>query len=120
MKKMKKKTVSIKLYPSGKLISNIRWTSRMDVQMALERAYGVQPGIKFALQYYGKKLGYLVLMIDGVSDSSTEFWFLKVGPKYSKKGIDSTILKSGAKVEFVYEPYDAKKHVGAIHQARVQ
>lgn len=112
-------TVMITIKNSGKTISGIPWTKNMNVQTAMERAYAIPPGIKFALQYYGNSLGYAVIMIDGVFDIQKKYWFLYINGKLSNTGIDLTILNDGDVVEFIYESYDSNKHIHEIHNAKL-
>ncbi len=111
-------TVMITIENSGKTISGIPWTNQMNVQTAMERAYIIPPGIQFALQYYGPSLGYAVIMIDGVFDTSEKYWFLYINGKLSNKGIDQTILNDGDVVGFIYENYDSNKHAHELHAAK--
>lgn len=118
-REMANNTVMITINPEGKTIPNIPWTEGMNVQQAMELAYSIPPGMNFALQYYGP-YGYMVIMIDGTSDASPNYWFLYVNGVLSQTGIDSTILNSGDVVGFTYEEYEEQKHVGDIYRARVE
>jgi hypothetical protein len=111
-------TVSISLEPNGVTISNIPWTQGMNVQTAMERAYAIPPGITFAIEYFGSTFGYLVLTIDGTTNTSPDYWFLYVNDVLTDTGIDSTTLNAGDAVSFKYEEYNASKHAAPIHAAR--
>ena len=110
-------SVTITIEPEGKTIAGIPWTSGMNVQQAMERAYSVPPGLEFALQYYGASLGYAVIMIDGTFNAGNEYWFLYVNGILSSTGIDETILNDGDVVGFVYEAYNESTHTHALHKA---
>src|SRR5439155_23789666 len=45
---------------------DIAWQSGMDVQQAMETAFGSESGYDFALQYFGPDLGYEPIMIDNI------------------------------------------------------
>ena len=111
-------TVTVTVSPEGKTIPNIPWTEGMNAQTALERAYGIPPGLSFALQYYGPSLGYLVIMIDGTFDAGNDYWFFYVNGVLSPTGVDSTILNAGDVLGFVYESYDEAKHSETIYAAK--
>jgi hypothetical protein len=97
------KTVAIVVEPEGKSISAIPWTEGMNVQQAMERAYELPPGLSFALEYYGSKQGYKVIMVDGVADQSNHFWFLYINGALSQAGIDTTQLNPSDVVTLTYQ-----------------
>lgn len=111
-------TVTLTISPEGKTIPGIPWTEGMNVQLAMERAYEIPPGLSFAIQYFGSSLGYLVLMVDGTFDTSTEFWFLYVNGILSPTGIDFTILQSGDVVELRYQTYSESEHRDTTYHAK--
>src|SRR5258708_12527042 len=83
------KTVAIIVEPGGKTISAIPWTPGINVQQTMERAYELSPGLSFALQYYGSKQRYKVIMVDGVVDQSNHFWFFYINTPLSHVGINT-------------------------------
>ena len=97
------KTVAIIVEPEGKSISAIPWTEGMNVQQAMESAYELTPGLSFALQYYGSKRGYKVIMVDGAADQSNYYWFLYINGKLSQDGIDTTLLNPSDVVTLTYQ-----------------
>lgn len=111
-------SVTLTISNEGKTISGIPWTSGMNVQTAMERAYDIPPGIEFALQYYGSSFGYLVLMVDGKFDTSTDYWFLYVNGVLSPNGIDSTILDDGDVVELKYQEYSESEHGNTVYRKK--
>src|SRR5258708_28622607 len=92
----------------------VPWSEGMNVQQLLESAYNqVQDASRFAygLQFFGsyqaEPLGYMVTMVDGVSDLPSEavYWALLVNDQYSQFGIDLTILQDGDAVPLKNESY---------------
>src|SRR5260370_4289357 len=80
----------------------VPWSQGMNVQQLLESAYNqVQDASRFAygLQFFGsyqaEPLGYMVTMVDGVSDLPSEAAYLAllVHHQYSQFRIDLTILQ---------------------------
>lgn len=93
---------------------DIAWQSGMNVQQAMESAYGSEAGYDFALQYFGPDLGYEVVMIDNVSQQAGTdtflFWQLSINGKISSTGIDETTLNDSDEVEWNYTAYTAETH----------
>lgn len=109
--------ITITISINGQLertLSGISWQSGMNVQQAMESAYGHEQGYDFALQYFGPALGYEVTMIDNLSQQSGTdtflFWQLSINGKISNKGIDKTILNDGDEIEWNYMRYEAAVH----------
>jgi uncharacterized protein DUF4430 len=105
----------------------VPWSSGMNVQQLLEAAYNqVGDASKFAyeLQFFGsyqpQPLGYMVTMVDGVSDLPGEgvYWALLVNGNYSQFGIDLTILQDGDVVSLSNESYQPALHQGTHLQAK--
>jgi hypothetical protein len=69
---------------------DISWQSGMNVQEAMESAFGSENGYDFALQYFGS-LGYEAIMIDNISQQAGTdaflFWELSINGNMS-----STVL----------------------------
>lgn len=105
-------TVSITNGPS----IDVTWFSGMNAQQAMEGAFNQQSksdNFTYAIQYFGTSLGYLVVMIDEIYETSTApyfYWEFFVNGKASMLGIDSVTLESGDTVTFTYETYDEIKH----------
>ena len=93
---------------------SIVWQSGMNVQQAMEAAYGMETGYDFAIQFFGASLGYEVVMIDNISQQAGTdaflFWELSVNNTISNTGIDHTILNDGDEVEWNYTPYSSPVH----------
>ena len=93
---------------------DISWQSGMNVQQAMESAYGTESGYAFAIQYFGADLGYEAIMIDNVfQQAGTDaflFWELSINGNVSSTGIDETRLNDGDAVEWNYTPYVAEIH----------
>jgi hypothetical protein len=108
-------TISIKV-EGGATISNVPFTTGMNVQQALEAAYNSFsnppniPTISFWLEYYGTSLGYLVTNMDGVTQQGSKYWMLYVNGILATEGIDSTILSDNDVVSFKYESYSEEIH----------
>jgi hypothetical protein len=93
---------------------DIPWQSGMNVQQAMESAFGLESGCDFALQYFGSTLGYEAIMIDNISQQAGTdaflFWELSVNGDVSSTGIDETILNDGNEVEWNYTAYSSNTH----------
>lgn len=98
---------------------DVAWTSGMNAQVALERAYAAVNDPKqltYALKYFGTAIGYLVVMINETYESFFSaahpffYWDFYVNGARSSTGIDSTILNDGDSVLFALEPYDGTAH----------
>lgn len=93
---------------------DIAWQSGMNVQQAMETAFGSESGYDFALQYFGPDLRYEAIMIDNIfQQAGTDiflFWQLSVNGDVSKTGIDETILNDGDEVEWNYITYSSETH----------
>ncbi len=99
----------------------IAYSHGMNVQQALEVAYDkVKPKhqLSFSLEYYGKELGYMVIMLDNKYDKGDMYWNLSVNKVSSPTGIDSTILHSGDNIKFTYEKYSEVDHKGTTVEAK--
>lgn len=104
----------------GSSISNIPYTSGMNVQQALEAAYNTFvnppdiPTINYWLEFFGSyqgvDLGYQVTMMDGTIQQGSKYWMLYVNNTIATNGIDQTILNDGDEVEFKYETYSEELH----------
>lgn len=89
----------------------VPWQQGMSVRAALETAFDLEDDSRFTygLQYYGKDLGYLVMMINENYDSFDVryepdfYWEMLVNGSPAGTGIDGTILEAGDVVTFRYE-----------------
>lgn len=94
--------------------SNLAWHPGMNVQQAMEIAYGSEKGYDFALQYFGSDLGYEVVMLDNISQQagtdSFLFWQLSIDGQISKVGIDEAMLNDRDEIEWNYTPYVSETH----------
>jgi hypothetical protein len=92
---------------------DISWQSGMNVQEAMESAFGSENGYDFALQYFGS-LGYEAIMIDNISQQAGTdaflFWELSINGNISSTGIDETILNDGDEVQWNYTAYSSATH----------
>lgn len=116
------KANSITVEIGGGPTIRVPWSKGMNAQQALERAYNDQnPGaFTYALQYYGAKVGYFVIMINETYDSFISsggelaspffYWEFLVNGKHAAKGIDNTILKANDIIRFSLEMYVPEKH----------
>ena len=95
----------------------VDWTSGMNAQTALERAYSQ---ITFGITYYGSSLGYLVVMLNGAYDSPTSgyYWAFYYNGQYATQGIDYTILNDGDSISFVNTSYNEEKHKGTLLEVK--
>ena len=109
----------------------VPWFAGMNAQQAMEEAFVAQNPLgefTYALQYYGKQLGNLVIMINETYESFISsaapyyYWEFLVNGSPSSKGIDSTILNAGDAIAFELQVYDKQQHasttVGAKHELR--
>jgi len=105
----------------------VAWTQNMTAQQALEAAYdqiNSSATFTYALQFYGRQLGYLVMMINETYDSfisSAEpffYWEFFVNNQPAKKGIDNTILSAGDTVKFSFQLYIPAKHKGSLLETK--
>jgi len=105
----------------------VAWTQNMTAQQALEAAYdqiNSSATFIYALQFYGRQLGYLVMMINETYDSfisSAEpffYWEFFVNNQPAKKGIDNTILSAGDTVKFSFQLYIPAKHKGSLLETK--
>ena len=114
-------TISIENSPAPVPQITVAWTQGMNVQQALEAAYDqvqqAQPGgFRYGLEYYGgfqqPPLGYMLVMVDGVSDEPDQgtFWELLVNDVAAQSGIDSTILNDGDHVTLRNDVYLEEAH----------
>jgi hypothetical protein len=120
-------TVAVDAGPSFK----VPWTAGMNAQNAMELAQQQTNNaalFTYALQYYGAKLGYLVLMINETYDSFISaaapffYWEFLVNGKASATGIDSTKVSDGDVLTFRFSVYDLTLHastpLAAKHKLR--
>jgi hypothetical protein len=98
-------------------VLEVPWTSEMNAQQALERAYNIdqleESDFSFGLQYFGHQLGYMVTMLDGIYDdfeNRAHFWALLVNDKMSKQGIEAILLNPDDELKFDYQTYDEAIH----------
>src|SRR5437879_13860816 len=105
----------------------VAWTQNMTAQQSLEEAYdqiNSSATFTYALQFYGRQLGYLVMMINETYDSfisSAEpffYWEFFVNNQPAKKGIDNTILSAGDTVKFSFQLYIPAKHKGSLLETK--
>lgn len=99
----------------------------MNAQQVLESAsaQALNPSdFTYALQYFGPKLGYLVLMINETYESfmSTShpffFWEFLVNDVPSQTGIDGTLVNAGDIVSFSFITFDPVQHTNSTLQAK--
>lgn len=106
---------------------SVAWTQNMTAQQALEAAYNEINSsaiFTYALQFYGTRLGYLVVMINETHDSFISsaapffYWQFLLNGQPAGKGIDSTILNAADTIKFTFEQYDLAKHKGSSVEAK--
>jgi hypothetical protein len=94
----------------------VAWLPGMNVQHALDSAYNQlnnSSPFTYALQYYGAAMGYLVVMIDHIYESTSApytFWELFINGIPAIKGIDNVILNRDDVVTFSLEKYNSNTH----------
>jgi hypothetical protein len=96
----------------------VPWVAGMTGQAALEAARDQAPAntLNFALEYFGKTLGYMVIMLNGTYESflplaaPNYYWDFLVNDVSSAVGIDSVKLNAGDKVSFSFDRYDPSLH----------
>jgi uncharacterized protein DUF4430 len=107
----------------------VPWTAGMNAQQALERAYDVTSSpseFTYALQYYGKQLGYLVLMMNETYESFMSsahpfyFWESLVNGTPSTTGIDGTVLNDGDTITFELRAYNPAVHSGSTLKTKYE
>lgn len=110
-------SVQVTISINGQLdrtFDDVPWKSGMNVQQAMESAFGLENGYDFALQYFGPTLGYEAIMIDNISQQAGTdaflFWELSVNGNVSNTGIDETVLNDGDEIEWNYKPYSSDTH----------
>ena len=116
--------VDDKIYPNVPCDSD-----GMDVQTALERAWGLHADphdklhFEFVLSYYGD-LGYFVQEIDHIVDTPASYWSFysdinQTGQlEYMNIGIDTAMVTPGKTVRFAYEIYDGQRHAGTTLEVK--
>lgn len=118
---------SVSLEVAGGPLVEVPWKTGLTAQDALEAAYNQinsSATFTYALQSYGPKLGYLVLMINETCDSfisSAEpfyYWEFLMNDVPATKGIDNTVLSDGDAVKFSFERYIPLKHKGSLLEAK--
>jgi hypothetical protein len=99
----------------------VPWVQDMNAQQALEGAYNQfnNGGLfTYAIQYYGRGLGYLVVMVNETYDSFISsaapffYWQFLVNGAPASSGIDGVTLNAGDAIAFGLEMY-----VPEVHQA---
>lgn len=120
-------SITMTLSLSGSQISeidNIPYTLNMNVQQAMEAAYGLTPGhtYNFSLQYFGTSLGYEVVTLDSIANQAGSdpgayiFWALYINGQLPPTGIDETTLNDGDQIGWNYQPYSAEAHAGTRYE----
>lgn len=100
-------------------ISNVPWTSGMDVQQALEAAYN-KFTFYYWIEYFGNPdsggLGYFIQNFNGLTSFGSKYWILYLNGSAtpSALGIDSSILDDGNTIEFKYEEYSQQQHGNTV------
>lgn len=105
-------------------VDNIPFTAGMNIQQAMEAAYGLTPGhsYNFSLQYFGTELGYEVVTLDSIANqigsdpNSYLFWALYINGTFSPTGIDSTVLQDGDQIGWDFEGFSPEAHAGTRHE----
>lgn len=105
-------------------VGNIPFITGMNVQQAMEAAYGLTPGhsYNFSLQYFGAGLGYEVVTLDSITNqigsdpNSYLFWALYINNTFSPTGIDSTVLQDGDQIGWDYQGFSPEAHAGTRHE----
>lgn len=105
-------------------VNNIPFTAGMNVQQAMEAAYGLTPGhtYNFSLQYFGTALGYEVVTLDSITNqagsepNSFLFWALYVNGTLSPTGIDATVLVDGDQIVWDFQRYLQHAHAGTRYE----
>lgn len=101
----------------------------MNAQQALESAYNqVNDSQKFtyALQYFGRALGYFVFMINETYDSFLSkaapywYWEFLINGKRMNKGIDNINLNPNDNIGFAYVPYQPEIHKESTLQIKYE
>lgn len=119
-------TVSVAV--DGGPTASVPWSAGMNAQDALELAFdqiNSTEKFTFSLQFYGKTLGYLVVMLNETYDtfiSSSKpyfYWEFFVNGKPSDTGIDGTKLDAGDAVAFSFVTFDPTT-LGSSHLLRAK
>jgi hypothetical protein len=123
----KRKSVSVAVV--GGPTASVSWSTGMNAQQALELAYtkiSSTERFTYALQYYGKSLGYLIVMINETYDTYTStsnpffYWEFLYNGKPATQGIDSVVLNAGDRIEFSFDRYEANKHKDSTLRAKYE
>lgn len=114
-------TVSVAGGPSA----TVPWNDGMTVQDALEAVYhalNTTEQFTFALQFFGPKLGYLVIMINETYDSFISkggglarpffYWQFLVNDQPATGGVSTIRLAARDHVRFEFEMYAEERHEG--------
>ncbi len=105
----------------------VPFTSGMNAQQAIEKAFDSQKsptGFTYALQYFGGKLGYLVIMINETYESFISsshpfyFWEFLVNGQPAQSGIDNTTLNAGDVIDFELRTFDPTIPAGSTMHAK--
>jgi Domain of unknown function (DUF4430) len=126
-----KHTVTIQVV--GGPTMTIPFTSGMNAQQAMEKAFDSQPsptGFTYALQYFGAQLGYLVVMINETYESFISsshpfyFWEFLVNGQPAQSGIDNTVLNPDDVITFELRTFGptvpVRSTMHAKYRARLQ
>ncbi|WBB80410.1 DUF4430 domain-containing protein [Micromonospora sp. WMMD882] len=105
-------------------IDNIAYAPGLTVRQAMERAFDqhTAKAYHFEMRYYGQSLGYLVSMIDDLSDQigsdpgTFVFWELSVNGKIADTGVDTTVLHDGDEIGWDYLAYTPGRHDSTLYQ----
>ena len=111
----------------------VPFVAGINAQQAMERAFELLNDRKkfdYALEYFGKSLGYLVVMINDTYESFISsaqpfyFWEILVNGQPASTGIDNTPLQAGDTLTFELQTYTAtitpKSTMHAKYQSRLR
>jgi hypothetical protein len=113
---------SVQVSVVGGPSTSVPWVSGMNAQQAMEAAFNIfnnDQTFTYALQYYGRQLGYLVMMVNETYDSFVSsaapffYWEFLLNGAPARQGVDGTLLNPGDSITFSFEAYDALRHVGS-------
>ncbi|HYR21480.1 MAG TPA: DUF4430 domain-containing protein [Chthoniobacterales bacterium] len=112
---------------------SIPFSAGMNAQQAIEGAYdslNKQSEFTYGLQYFGARLGYLVVMINETYESFISsahpfyFWEFFVNGQPAKAGIDQTNLNADDVIAFELKTYSpniaAESTLHAKYKARIR
>jgi hypothetical protein len=114
---------------------SIEVSNGISIQTLLELVYDQQhqqqPPLSFGLQFYGTPplpivppspgggLGYLVVMINGLSEAMPLYWHLLVDGREAPYGIDEEFVQDGDIIGFEYGPYVPEQHGRTGYNAKL-